>query len=147
VLRISGLLTGRKLLVQPGSATAFEAARFMTENGIGAVLITDRDGSIRGIFTERDLMTRVVVAGKDPRQVRLEEVMTREVYSANKEARVDDVRRELQRRHIRHLPVVDGERAVAMLSLRNLLAADLAETTREKRALSEYIQGAGDAPA
>jgi CBS domain-containing protein len=144
---IGGLLTGRKLLVQPGSASAFEAARFMTENDIGAVLITDRDGRIRGIFTERDLMTRVVVAGKDPRQVRLEEVMTREVYTAGQNARVDDVRRELQRRHIRHLPVVDGERAVAMLSLRNLLAADLAETTREKRALSEYIQGAGDAPA
>ena len=144
--RIAGLLTGRKLLTQPGSASAFEAARFMTENGVGAVLITDREGRIRGIFTERDLMIRVVVPGKDPSQVRLEEVMTREVYSANKEARVDDVRRELQRRHIRHLPVVDGERAVAMLSLRNLLAADLAETAREKRALSEYIQGAGDPP-
>lgn len=144
---IAGLLTGRKLLVQPGSATALEAARFMVENGIGAVLITERDGRISGIFTERDLMTRVVVPGKDPAQVRLEEVMTREVYTATKQARVVDVRRELQRRHIRHLPVVDGERAVAMLSLRNLLAADLAETTREKRALSEYIQGAGEPPA
>jgi CBS domain-containing protein len=144
VSRIEGLLTGRKLLALQGSASVLEAARFMAEQRIGAVLITDRESRIRGIFTERDLMTRVVVAEKDPRTVRIEDVMTREVFAAPMDARVADVRRELQRRHIRHVPVVDGERAVAMLSLRDLLAADLRETAFEKKALSEYIQGAPD---
>jgi signal-transduction protein with cAMP-binding, CBS, and nucleotidyltransferase domain len=147
VPRIEGLLTGRQLLALQGGASVLEAARFMAEQRIGAVLITDRESRIQGIFTERDLMTRVVVPERDPKRVRLEEVMTREVFSTSLGAQAADVRRELQRRHIRHVPVVDGGRAVAMLSLRDLLAADLREAALEKNALSEYIQGSPDTSA
>lgn len=142
--RIEGLLTGRELLALPETATVLEAARFMHQHRIGAVLVTDEGQAALGIFTERDLMTRVVVEGRRPDEVRLAEVMTREVFTAAKEATVADIRRELQRRHIRHLPVVDGGRAIAMLSLRDLLAADLAATKFEQRALSEYIKGSVD---
>ena len=142
--RIEGLLTGRELLTLPAETPVLEAVRFMDSHHIGAVLICDDARRPTGMFTERDLMRRVVVPGKDPAQVKLEDVMTREVFSAPKDAKVADIRRELQRRHIRHLPVVDGEAAVAMLSLRDLLAADLAATNFEKRALSEYIKGSVD---
>lgn len=121
-----------------------EAAQFMHQHRIGAVLVTDEGHGVHGIFTERDLMSRVVVPGLPPAEVRLAEVMTREVFTAPKEAKVADIRRELQNRHIRHLPVVDGERAIAMLSLRDLLSADLAATKFEQRALSEYIKGSVD---
>ena len=139
--QIEGLLTGRKLLTLAGSATVLVAARLMADNNVGCVLITDGRQRPLGIFTERDLMSRVVVPGKLPDAVTLVEVMTRDLYTAEKSAKVADVRRELQARHIRHLPVMQGEIALAMLSLRDLLAADLAATKFEQRAMTEYIQG------
>ena len=139
--KIEGLLTGRKLVTLPGSATALEAARVMTESNVGCVLVTDDQHRPIGIFTERDLMTRLVAVGKDPASADLASVMTKDLFTAEKSSRIADVRRELQARHIRHLPVVQGEVAVAMLSLRDLLAADLAATKFEKRAMTEYIQG------
>jgi CBS domain-containing protein len=142
--KIEGLLTGRPLQTLPATATVIEAARWMADKKIGCILITDDEGRPAGIFTERDLMTRVVVPGADPNRITLEEVMTTEVFTATKDAPVKDMRRELQARHIRHLPVVEGEKAIAMLSLRDLLAADLAATTFEKRAMTEYIQGSVD---
>ena len=142
--QIDGLLTGRELLTLPGGASVLEAARFMDQHRIGAVLITDEGGGVQGIFTERDLMSRVIVPGLVPAETALQGVMTREVFTAERDARVADIRRELQKRHIRHLPVTDGGRAIAMLSLRDLLAADLAATKFEKRALSEYIKGSVD---
>jgi len=139
--QIEGLLTGRTLLTVAADETVLAAAQLMAENRIGCVLVVDDRGRAAGIFTERDLMVRVVVPGLDPAETHIEDVMTREVYTAPRTAQVADVRRELQRRHIRHAPVVDGERVIEMLSLRNLLAADLAATKFEKRAMTEYIQG------
>jgi CBS domain-containing protein len=143
---IEGLLSGRPLQTLPATDTVLKAARWMTEKKIGCILITDQDARPEGIFTERDLMIRVVVAGGDPDQVTLAEVMTREVFTATKDSKIKDMRRELQRRHIRHLPIMEGEKAIAMLSLRDLLAADLAATSFEKRAMTEYIQGSVDQP-
>ena len=142
--QLEGLLTGRELRTLPGSETVMGAVRMMTDHRIGCVLVTDGDGRPVGIFTERDLMTRIVVAGRDPGETRIEEVMTRDVFTATRDARVADMRRELQKRHIRHLPVVEDGRAVEMLSLRDLLAADLAATSFEKRAMTEYIKGSVD---
>jgi CBS domain-containing protein len=141
---IEKLLTGRPLQTLPASATVMKAARWMAENHIGCILITDDADRALGIFTERDLMTRVVVAGLDPDAVALSEVMTTEVFTATKSSKIKDMRREMQQRHIRHLPVVEGDKAIAMLSLRDLLAADLAATNYEKRAMTEYIQGSVD---
>ena len=145
--KIEGLLTGRKLLTLPASASVLVATRLMADNNVGCVLIIDDRQRTLGIFTERDLLTRVVAPAKDPATLRLEEVMTRDLYTAEASAKVADVRRELQARHIRHLPVVEGQVVVAMLSLRDLLAADLAATNFEKRAMTEYIQGTPPAGA
>lgn len=139
--RIEGLLTGRKLVTLPGSSTVLEAVSLMTENVVGCVLVTNDQHGPVGIFTERDLMTRVVAKGQDPATTPLEAVMTKDLFTAEKTCRVADMRRELQSRHIRHLPVVEGDTPIAMLSLRDLLAADLEATKFEKRAMTEYIQG------
>lgn len=142
---IASLLTGRPVFTLPQNSTALEAARAMTLQRVGALLITDERLRPLGIFTERDLMSRVVVAGRDPATVRLEEVMTRELYATTPDARIDSVRQELQRLHIRHVPVVDGEQVVAMLSLRDLLRADLEVCSIEVDQLTQYIKGIPEA--
>ena len=138
---VGDLLTGQELLTLPMSASALEAARAMTEHRVGAVLVTDQNGNLRGIFTERDLMSRVVVAGAQPSRATLESVMTSDVYSVCADAKVADVRLELSRRHIRHVPIVEGGRVIGMLSLRDILRADLEEITSEVHALEGYFLG------
>ena len=138
---IESLLTGQPVHTLPAGATAMQAAQAMTRQRVGAILVTDEHLRPLGIFTERDLMTRVVVAGRDPASVRLEEVMTREIFATSPEARIDSVRQELQRLHIRHVPVVEGDKVIAVLSLRDLLHKDLEMCSIEVHQLTQYING------
>ena len=119
----------------------------MLEAHIGAILIVDSKGGPLGVFTERDLMTRVVVPEREPKGVQIKEVMTRELFTVSPERRINEVAREMQERHIRHLPVVEDGVVIGMLSLRDLLREHLAEKRHEVRALTAYIQGEGEGPA
>lgn len=138
---IGQILKDRDIVGLREDASVLDAARSMAEHHVGAIMVTDMDGGPVGIFTERDLMLRVVVAGLDPSVERLHTHMTRKLYTADPGMPVNKVAQELQTRHIRHLPVVADERVVGMLSLRDLLAARLESTTKEVTALTEYIQG------
>ena len=140
-MRVGDIQTKRELLTLPESATAMQAARAMTERKVGAVLITTDDGRLAGIFTERDLMARVVVAGKDLERTKLAEVMTRDIYHVDPDAEIANVRIELQRRHVRHLPIVEGGKLVGVLSLRDVLRADLDALSHEVEDLENYFLG------
>ena len=123
----------------PGDS-ALDAARLMTAEGVGSVLVSDASGATLGIFTERDLML-LISKGELPRDVPIEEVMTKDLYSTGPERGIVEVRREMQARHIRHLPVeVDGQ-IVAVLSIRDLFRADLREKRRDVEAMQAYIRG------
>lgn len=139
--KLQSLLTGRPVLSLRQDRSAFDAAREMAHNRVGALLITDAQERPCGIFTERDLMVRVVVPGRDPNRVLLSEVMTRELFTASPERKVADALRDLQERHIRHLPVVLDERVIGMLSLRDLLHADLEQATTDLTETRRYIAG------
>jgi CBS domain-containing protein len=139
--RIGDLLTGRKALSLSPRTTVLQAARSMAENRVGAMLVSEDDGSLAGIFTERDLMVRVIVAGLDPATTPLSDVMTRDVFTARPEEKVADMRREIQARHIRHLPILAPDGSVAgMLSLRDILRADLAQKAIEVESITQYIR-------
>jgi len=136
---IRSLLTGRSILTMTASATAFEAAVAMDEAQVGCVLVVDDGEAPLGIFTERDLMTRVVVPGADPKSLHLSRVMTRELLTASPDEIVRDVAREMQKRHIRHLPVIERGKVVGILSLRDLLHEHLDAKRLEVQQLTAYI--------
>ena len=142
---IRDLLTGRPTVSLPGTATALDAAKTMKEAHIGALLVVDAKGLV-GIFTERDLMNRVVVPGLDPGSVPLAKVMTKDLYTAGPDRRINEVARELQARHIRHVPVVEGKEVLAMFGLRDLLREHLNLKRGEVQALTAYIQGESEGP-
>jgi CBS domain-containing protein len=121
--------------------TVLDAVKLMVEVRCGSVLVTDSGGGILGIFTERDLMVRVVSADKDPRTTLLEEVMTRELYTTDVGRKVAEVRREMREKHIRHVPVLQDGSVVAVLSTRDLLRADFEEKREHARAMDAYIRG------
>lgn len=140
------ILTNSKLVTALPTVTTFEAAELMTKERVGAVLVVDEAGHPQGMFTERDLMTRVVVPGEDPKKTAVGRKMTTELFCANPEMSVDATAKEMRQRHIRHLPIVEDGKIVGMLSLRDLLSANLTESKGEVKALTSYIQGGFELP-
>lgn len=127
----------------PPSATVLEAVEVMAEHGVGAVAVVD-EGQLRGIFTERDLMLRVVLRGRSSRETRLAEVMTSPAETIADEASEEDALVQMVERHVRHLPIVgkDGE-LKGMLSIRNLLEHRVDELARELHSLDQYLANDG----
>ena len=121
------------------SATALDAAEFMASRNIGAICVLDADERLVGIFSERDLLKRVVVAGRDPRGVPIREVMSepRAVIECN-----DTPHEALERMEqvgSRHLPVMDGDKFIGMLSMRDIMRVEISEQGAELQLLHEYI--------
>ena len=101
--------------------TVLEAVRLMSDERVGAVAVT-REGKLTGIFTERDLMIRVVLEGRNPAATRVEDVMTAHCISAKNDLSMGDALQIMTESHFRHLPVVDeNDRVLGLLSIRNLL--------------------------
>ena len=122
------------------SATALDAAEFMASRNIGAVCVLDAKDRLVGIFSERDLLKRVIVKQRAPADVPISEVMSepREVIACNDSPH--EALERMERVGSRHLPVVDGERFVGMLSMRDIMRVEISEQGAELQLLHEYIQ-------
>jgi CBS domain-containing protein len=114
--------------------TALQAARVMNERGIGAVVVVD-GGRVAGIFTERDVMRRVVAEGRDAGTTAVRDVMTQPVISCTPDTRVDECRAIVTARRIRHLPVVQDEALAGIITSGDILAHQL----REQQEALDYL--------
>lgn len=133
---VPDLVRDQTLVSLPPSATVQDAARIMAERHIGAVLVAV-DGRLRGIFTERDVLTRVVAAGLDPNDTALGGVMTPNPDTVAPNDSALEALRRMSERGYRHLPVVDGEQMVGIVSIRDLYTAvnkELAEDLQQREA-------------
>jgi CBS domain-containing protein len=136
---IRELLSNRTIhYVQP-EQTVFEAANYMVQCNVGAVPVLD-DTRLVGIFSERDIMKRVVTEGRDPMTTHISDVMTTGVHSVAPTATCHDAMAMMQEYAVRHLPVCDGSTLVGFLSLRDLLHQKLDESVGEAESLRAYIQ-------
>ncbi len=142
--RIGDLITGREVITLTEAATVQEAVLAMRDQHVGALLVLGEDGSPVGIFTERDVMLRVVVPRLDPETEVIATHMTRDLFSVSPERTLSDAAQEMQKRHIRHLPVIRGTTVLGLLSLRDLLRELLKIKLEEVQALTAYIQGEGE---
>lgn len=137
---VRDVIRNRKPYSMKASASVQEAAEFMAEKNIGAVCVLDDGGKLVGVFSERDVLNRIVVPQKDPHTVKVGDV-TSELRAV---IRCDETPHQaLERMELigsRHLPVVDGERWVGMLSMRDLLRVEVGEQGDELKLLHEYIQ-------
>jgi CBS domain-containing protein len=122
------------------NATVLEAAEKMNERRIGAVMVMDGE-KIAGIFTERDILCRIVAARKDPALVPVREVMTTKIAVCSPETTLESCRAAMTQNKMRHLPVVEGDRLVGMISSGDILARELAEQEEAIRWLHEYMHG------
>lgn len=127
---------GAGVLVTNPETTVLDASELMNERGTGSVLIM-KDGALAGIFTERDLMRRVVAVRRDPGTTPLHEVMTTALVTCTPDASLADCGALMSERRIRHLPVLDADGTVTgVITTGDLLAQEL----REKDATIQHLE-------
>ncbi len=125
------------------SGSVADAVRAMVDNGVGAVAVVDL-GILKGIFSERDLMKKVIYRNLSPDKTPVAEVMTVEVESSKAEMLPADALRLMLERHFRHLPIVDESGKVqGILSIRNLLEHMVEELEDSVNSLTSYFAADG----
>ncbi len=130
---------GSQVLSIRKDSTVLEAAALMNEHRTGSVLVVT-DDHIDGIFTERDVLSRVVGERRDPGATRVEEVMTVELTCCEPETPVEEARAAMKNRRIRHLPVVDQQKKVlGIISIGDLNAHHLEGQEQMIYFLREYL--------
>jgi CBS domain-containing protein len=118
--RVKNLISGKRLTHVSPDVTVSEVASRMADARIGAVLVLDND-TLAGIFTERDLLIRVVSVGKDPKKTKISEVMTKQVAVCDANESYENCMAQMRKVGCRHMPIVEDDRLLGVLSIRDLL--------------------------
>ena len=128
----------RELYTVSADDTAHDAAVYMTDRNIGAVTVVDGERVV-GLFSERDLMKRIVAQGRDPRTVRVGEVMSTELTTGSPDETYEQALSKMNQARCRHLPILEDNKLLGLISLRDLLLVDGEEKAEEIRMLNTYI--------
>ncbi len=120
------------------SATVADAARSMAANNVGIVAVLDGD-RLCGVFSERDVVQKVVDRGLDPARTPVADVMTSRLVVADADEDYQSAMQKMDQANIRHLPVVSGERLLSMLSIRDLMRVAIEDHGAEIEYLREYL--------
>ncbi len=132
--------TGAQVHTIDVGATVLDAVLRMNEHGVGALLVTS-GGKVAGVFTERDVLRRVVGRGLDPKTVPVREVMTREVVAVPPSVTVGEAMAIVTARRFRHLPVMEGGRLLGVVSAGDLTRWATLGQRNEIQQLTQYITG------
>jgi CBS domain-containing protein len=125
--------------VEPGVSVR-SAATLMNDRHIGSLVVTE-GGALRGILTERDILTRVVAASRDPDKTAVADVMTASPLTCRPHTALGEARQVMRAKRIRHLPVVDGDRLVGMISIGDLNLVQHEELEATIQSMQAYISG------
>lgn len=136
--QIAEIIEDQVLTVIDPSLSVRNAAQKMAEKNIGAVAVV-ASGKLAGIFSERDLMARVVAKGLDPDGTTVDDVMSKDLVIADPSDDLDDALEKMYSIHARHLPVVQNGKLVGMVSIRDLLEVDDAHQRAKAKFLRELV--------
>ncbi len=138
---IPDIVKDQKLCVLSKQNTAREAAKQMAENDIAAIVVTDDGGKLLGIVTERDLTRRVIAGNRDADKVTVGEIMTGDPDSLAPGDSALDALELMGTRKYRHLPVVEDDNVVGMVSIRDLYAAVKTALEKDIRETEAFVFG------
>lgn len=122
--------------------TVLDALKVMTNAKVGAVLVTENH-KIVGIFTERDYLQKGELAGNTAKSTLVKDVMTKDMYTVKMETTVEQCMALMDEHHFRHLPVVEKDQLVGIISIRDVLTAMLENKESAIKGLENYIMGSG----
>ncbi|MFN0156667.1 MAG: CBS domain-containing protein [Bacteroidota bacterium] len=135
---VKDLLNNRPVFTVGRDATVQDAAEHMTRNNIGAVIVMDGSRLV-GIFSERDVVNRVVSKGLDPNTTPVASVMTTDLVVASADETHKSCLWKMKQANCRHLPVIDGDKLIGMISVRDLLQVDITEKDDQIQFLNDYM--------
>ena len=145
------MTTVRKLLEVKESAANFsveatqsvlDALKVMAEAQIGAILVTEND-KIIGIYTERDYLYKGELEGRSAKNTKIKDVMIPQMITVTNDTTVDQCMALMKQYRIRHLPVVENDQLVGLVSMRDVMLAAIENRESEIRGLENYIMGSG----
>jgi len=131
---------GGEVLSTTVADSVLAAASLMNERGIGGLVVLDGN-RVAGMFTERDILRRVVAMGRDPADTLVREVMTAPVAFCRRETTLEECRAVMTEKRIRHLPVVDEKGVCGIVTIGDLMAQEVTEHEATIQYLNEYIFG------
>ena len=131
-----------RIFTVPSTATVFDALQVMCEGNTGAVLVTEGE-KIVGIFTERDYAREGEVKGRKAKNTKVSDVMTSQMVLIKPETTLEESAELMRKYHVRHLPIIENERVVGIVSIRRLAEALLEEDRGTIGKLESYILGSG----
>ncbi|GAB4355672.1 MAG: CBS domain-containing protein [Gammaproteobacteria bacterium] len=131
---------GTNVISVTPDTTVADCVRKMNTERIGALLVVEGERPV-GIFTERDVMTRVLDAERDPKATRVSEVMSPDLACVGPDTTVGDALQVITEKRFRHLPVIDGNRVLGMVSIGDLTRWLVRNQEREIQQLVNYIAG------
>lgn len=138
--RVRDIMQDRSLFYVEEDETVTTVAGRMSELHCGAIVVLSGD-RLRGVFSERDLMKRVVLERLDPDRTAVAQVMSTDLVTIDESASLDEAMEMMQSNNCRHLPVMRDETVVAFLSMRDLMKYELARKTEELHHMRTYIAG------
>jgi CBS domain-containing protein len=138
----------RNILADKGSAifsvepsiSVYKAIELMAEKNIGGLLITERDKLV-GIFTERDYARKLILKGKSSKDTTIGELMTRNPFTVTRDTSIDECMRMMSGKRIRHLPVVEEEKLIGIISIGDVVRYIIEEQKGIIEHLEQYITG------
>ena len=118
--------------------TVFDGLKLLAEYGVGAMVVMDK-GRLVGVLSERDYTRKVALQGRNSRETRITDIMTREVITVAPQTGTDTCMSLMSQKKIRHLPVVDGDEVLGMISIRDIMDDIIADHERTIAQLQNYI--------
>lgn len=119
-----------------------DAAQIMNDQHIGSLVVVGHEGGLVGIVTERDFLRRVIAENRDPGSTRVSEIMTRSILTCTPDTRLDEVRATMRDRRVRHMPIIECDRLVGMISIGDLNFAESCTLNEQVEQLEMYIRTA-----
>jgi CBS domain-containing protein len=138
--KVLDVIYAKQLFHVEEADTVADAARRMEELQCGAILVLNK-GELSGVFSERDLMRRVVLEHRDPETTPVRDVMSTNLKTVDESASLEEAMQAMTDHGCRHLPVMREGRVVSFLSMRDLMHFELASKTEELHHMRAYING------
>ena len=131
---------GRHIISVAPDTSVLDAIKLMAEKAIGSLIVMD-DDKLCGIMTERDYARKVIIKGRSSKSTQVSEIMSADVLTTSSAQTVNECMEMMTERRIRHLPVVEGDEVIGMISIGDLVQAIISDQQEEIEQLEHYISG------